>query len=137
MASTSNPYILITVKAFDFLFLTLHTAPWLYEKTIYLAQAQCRRYEVRYLMGFNTAISSGRRVDITSNSVRRQRGPVAIDLFASLSFTLSVTEIQLCKLYTHFPARFAPMIKCTVCTIQRTQRPGKKVFISLTTTLKL
>ena len=59
-------------------------------------------------MGFKTTISSGKTVQIASNSVRRQRGSVAIDLFCSLIFTLFVTGIQLCKLCTHCPARFAP-----------------------------
>ena len=34
---------------------------------------------------------------------------VTIDLFCLLIFTLSVTEIPLCKDNTHFPARFAPL----------------------------
>ena len=43
-------------------------------------------------MGFKTATSSGRSVQIASNSVSTYRGPVAIDVFSSLIFTLSVTE---------------------------------------------
>ena len=37
-------------------------------------------------------------------------GPVTIDLFCSLIFTLSITEIQLCKGNAHFPGHFAPII---------------------------
>ena len=53
-------------------------------------------------MGFETAASSGNGVQFVSNSVCMQRGPVAIDLFTSLIFMLSVTEIQLCKVNAHF-----------------------------------
>ena len=41
---------------------------------------------------FTTATSSGRSVQIGSNSVLK-KGPVAIDLFCFLIFTLFVTEI--------------------------------------------
>ena len=30
-------------------------------------------------------------------------GPVTVDLFCSLTFTSSITEIQMCKVYPHFP----------------------------------
>ena len=49
-------------------------------------------------MGFKTTISSGWSVQIISNSVCALSGPVAIDLFCSLSCTVSVTEIQLAML---------------------------------------
>ena len=64
IASTSNCYILITVKAFDFLTLdlTLH-----FSKT-YFGVLHKYNAKVRYLMGFKTAISSGRKVQIASNS---------------------------------------------------------------------
>ena len=49
-------------------------------------------------------------IPTASNSVCRWRGPIPIDLFCSLIFMPSVTEIQLNKLRAHFRARFAPMI---------------------------
>ena len=62
-----------------------------------------QRYKVRYPVGFKTTISPGRSVQIYSNSQHTYKGPVAIDLFCSLIFSLSVTGIQLCKVIAYFP----------------------------------
>ena len=58
--------------------------------------AQCRCYRVWYPMWFKTAISSFRLLQIWC-------GPVAIKLFCSLYFTLSVTELQLCQVNAFSP----------------------------------
>ena len=60
--------------------------------------------------------SSGTSIQIASNSVRTYRGPVAIDMFSSLIFTLSVTEIQLCKVNAHFPLH-CTIFACNPCSI--------------------
>ena len=57
---------------------------------------------VRYPTGFKLAITLG--------SVCKYKGPIPIDLFCSLIFMQSVTEILLNKVCPLFPARFAPMI---------------------------
>ena len=49
-----------------------------------------RNINVRYPTGFKPAITLGR----ASNSVCRCRGPIPIDLYCSLIFMPSVTEIQ-------------------------------------------
>ena len=67
-------------------------------------------------MGFKTATSSGRSIQIASNSVCPYRGPVAIDLFSSFIFTLSVTEIQLCKVNAHFSLD-CTIFACNPCSI--------------------
>ena len=59
-------------------------------------------------MGFKTATSSGRSVQIVSISVGTYRGPVAIDVFLSLISTLYFTKIQLCKVNAYFP------LDCTI-----------------------
>ena len=74
------------------------------------AQALCRRYEVRYLMWFKTATFSSRSLPIASNLECTQRGHVAIDLFCSLIFILSITEILLWEVNAHLPGRFTPII---------------------------
>ena len=53
-------------------------------------------------MGFKTAISFGRNIQFTSNFVYTLMDPVSIDLFCSLIFTCSVTEILRCKVIAHF-----------------------------------
>ena len=69
-------------------------------------------------MEFKTATSSARRIQIASNSVLTYRGSVAIDVFSSLIFTLSVTEIQLCKVNAHFPLDCTwSIIACNPCSI--------------------
>ena len=68
-----------------------------------LALAPCQYCNVRYPTGFKPAISLGRSNQIASNSVCRYRGPISIDLYCSLIFMLSVTEIQLNKVRPLFP----------------------------------
>ena len=65
---------------------------------------------VRYPTGFKLTITLGRSNQIASNSVCKYKGPIPIDLFCSLIFMQSVTEILLNKVCPLFPARFAPMI---------------------------
>ena len=60
--------------------------------------------------GLQVTTLSGRSIQIASNLVQTWNGPVAIDLFCSLIFILSITEILLCEVNAHFPGRFVPMI---------------------------
>ena len=59
----------------------------LYFRVLHKLRADVMRPD--YPKGFETATSSGRSVQFVSNSVCRQRGPVAIDFFGSLVFILS------------------------------------------------
>ena len=63
-----------------------------------------RQYcNVRYPTGFKPAITLVRSNQIASNSVCRYRGPIPIDLYCSLIFMTSITEIQLNKVRPLFP----------------------------------
>ena len=44
----------------------------------YLAKAKCRHYEVHNLMGYKTATSSGRSVQMASNSVCISKGVLSL-----------------------------------------------------------
>ena len=91
------------------LFLPLHTAPFFYVKlyfgVLYKHGADVMRSNTLWgskpphlQIGASNCFKFGVNVLVT------------IDLFCSSIFTLSVTEIQLCKVNAHFPARFAPTI---------------------------
>ena len=69
----------------------------------FLALAPQQYCNVRYSTWFKSALTLGRINQITSNSVCRYRGLIPIDLFCSLIFMPSVTEIQLDKLRALFP----------------------------------
>ena len=102
----SNSYIFGMVYTINFLCSTLHT--FLYMKifcgVLHKHGADNTRSGISW--GSKTATSSGRSIQMASNSVCMQRGPVVIDLFCLLIFTSSVTELQLCKVIAHFPAQF-------------------------------
>ena len=117
-ASRLNRYNFPTVNAIDFLFSILHTTPFHYGETYFgaLHQFLADAKMVRYPMGFKTATSSGRSIQIASNSVCTYRGPVAIDVFSSSICTLSVTKIQLCKVNAHFPLD-CTIFACNPCSI--------------------
>ena len=106
----NHVWIVWKVNSIDFLFLAFHTPLSLYNMKIYiwnLALTRCWCYEVRYLVWFKTATSSGRRIQFISNSMCdiKRFCRYWFALF-TLSFTLSVTVIQLYKLIAHFPANF-------------------------------
>ena len=118
-ASPLNRYSFPAVNAIDFLFSTLHSTPFHYGVTYFGALHQFLADATRsdtLSMGFKTTTSSGRSIQIASNSGCTYRGPVAIDLFSSLIFTLSITEIQLCKVNAHFPLD-CTILACNPCSI--------------------
>ena len=98
-----NRYNFRTVQAIDFLFSTLHTTPFIYGKT---------RFGVLHVLRARIATSDtpqGMNPSYLSAGVIKSlqirfvgRGPIAIDLFCSLIFTLSVAEIQVCNVNAHF-----------------------------------
>ena len=103
-----------TVNAIDFLFSTPHTTPFHYGETyfgaLHLFLADATRSDTPKPPH---RTSSGRSIQIASNSACTYKDPVAIDVFSSLIFILSVTEIHQCKVNAHFP------LDCTIfaCSI--------------------
>ena len=58
---------------------------------------------VRYPTGVGTAMSVDGGFQVASRSVCAWMGPVAVDLFCSLVFVSSVTEMQHGGVSAHFP----------------------------------
>ena len=81
------------VNAIDFSFSTLHTIS-LCEDILHKHGANIRSDSLK------TGISSGRSIQICCVC---KRGPVAIELFCLLIFTLSIVEIPLCKGHIFMP----------------------------------
>ena len=90
-----------TVHAIDFLFSTLHTTPFQYVN-VYFGILHKLRADVRRPDSPWGSKMPHFQVGASKSLVCTQRGPVAIEVFFSLIFTLSVTEIYLCKVNAHF-----------------------------------
>ena len=64
--------------------------------------------------GSNSLYLSAGKIQLTSNLVYRLRDPVPIDLSCLLIFTLSIMEIQLCKVIAYFaPLTYYDLIPIT------------------------
>ena len=106
-----------------------------------LAFAPRQYCNVRYPTGFKPAITLGRSNQIASNSVCRYRGPILIDLYCSLIFMPSVTEIQLNKVRPLFPldsrqrfwqiASRSVYVEAVVISLARIEREKWTYFVQL------
>ena len=104
IACGSNRYIFRTVNAIDFLF-SYHTISLceLYFCALHKHSADVMRSNIQW-GSILPHLQVGAFKLLQIRHVRR-----SIDLFCSLIFTFSVTEIPLCKVNAHFPGRFAPL----------------------------
>ena len=117
-ASRFNRYNFPTVNAIDLRFSTLHTTPFHYGETYFGVLHQFLADATRSDTPWGSKpphLQVGAFTPLQT-SLCTYRGPVAIDVFSSLIFTLSVTEIQLCKVNAHFPLD-CTIFACNPCSI--------------------